>query len=134
MEVKIDGLDQVLQNLNLLVVDEAMESKALNKAGNIAKEAIASQAPVARVNGGTLQRNIKLKRAKNGEALVHTGGAYHAHLVEFGRSGGSAITKKGRRVKWGPTSPNPFFTRGWDASETEAKQAMVDELKKGLGL
>ncbi len=134
MEVKIDGLDQVLQNLNLLVVDEAMESKALNKAGNIAKEAIASQAPVAPVNGGTLQRNIKLKRAKNGEALVHTGGAYHAHLVEFGRSGGSAITKKGRRVKWGPTSPNPFFTRGWDASETEAKQAMVDELKKGLGL
>lgn len=131
MEVKIDGLNQVLQNLNLLVVDEAMESKALNKAGKIAKEAIASQAPVGK---GTLQRNIKLKRAKNGEALVHTGGAYHAHLVEFGRSGGSAITKKGRRVKWGPTSPNPFFTRGWDASETEAKQAMVDELRKGLGL
>jgi len=131
MEIKLEGMDAVLQNLQRLVVDEALESKALNKAGKITQEAIANEAPVDK---GTLKRNIKLRRAKNGEVIIHTGGAYHAHLVEFGRSAGSAITKKGRRVKWGRTNPNPFFTRGFDASKEEAKQALINELQKGLGL
>lgn len=121
----------MLQNLTRMNVDEVTENKALTKAGKITQEAIIAEAPVDK---GTLKKNIKLRRPKDGEALIHTGAAYHAHLVEFGRSGGSAITKKGRKVKWGPTTPNPFFSRGFEQSKSEAMSAMIGELQKGLKL
>lgn len=131
MRVEVSGLDEVLENLNRYIVDEAIENKALTEAGKITQENIKSEAPVRQ---GILKKNIKLRRPKEGQVIIHTGGAYHAHLVEFGRSGGSAILKNGRKVTWGPTFPNPFFSRGYEQSKTKAKQAMVDELKKGLGL
>lgn len=131
MNITINGLDGILQNLMQLNVHEELENKVVNKAAKVAQESIQNEAPV---DDGTLQKNIKIRRAKNGEAVIHTGAAFHAHLVEFGRSGGSVVTKKGRKVTWGPTVPNPFFTRGFNSSEAEAKQVMVDELKKGLKL
>lgn len=134
MDVRIEGLDDILRNLSALNVDEDIENRALSKAGKITKEAIISEAPVAQ---GVLKKNIKLKRPRDGEAVIHTGGAYHAHLVEFGRSAGSIIAvKKGKRQKvtWGSTNPNPFFTRGFEKSKSEAQHAMADEIKKGLGL
>lgn len=131
MQVDIKGLDEALQKLATLNVEEKLINKALNKAGELTKEAIKKEAPV---DSGLLRDEIKAKRAKNGEVVVHSGGGYHAHLVEFGRSGGSVITKKGRLVKWGPTTPNPFFTRGFKVSESKAKEAMVEELQKGLKL
>ncbi|QOY37045.2 HK97-gp10 family putative phage morphogenesis protein [Anaerobacillus isosaccharinicus] len=129
--MKIDGLDSILQKLSILNVDEALENKALNKAGKLTQEAIIDEAPV---DQGVLKKNIKLSRPKNGEAVIHTGGAYHAHLIELGRSGGSTTTKKGKKVSWGSTAPNPFFSRGFEQSKNTAKQAMIDELKKGLKL
>lgn len=131
VELKIEGLETILQNLKKLNLDEALENKALNKAGKITQEAIQEQTPVAE---GILKNNIKVRRAKDGEVFVHTGGAYHAHLIEFGRSGGSAITKKGRKVTWGSTAPNPFFSRGYEMSKANALDAMIDELQKGLKL
>lgn len=137
MKVELDGLEAVLQNLSRFNVDEAIENKALTKAGKITQEAIEKEAPIDKRNKPdmhSLHKNIKLRRPKDGEALIHTGAAYHAHLVEFGRSGGTAITKKGKHVKWGPTSPNPFFSRGFEQSKSEAMSAMVEELQKGLKL
>lgn len=137
MKIEMDGLEAVLQNLSRMNVDESTENRALTKAGNLTKESIISEAPVDKrspEDGGTLKRNIRLRRPKDGEAIIHTGGAFHAHLVEFGRSGGSATTKKGKKVVWGPTSANPFFSRGFEQSKNEAMQAMVSELQKGLKL
>ncbi|OCA84487.1 hypothetical protein A8F94_17480 [Bacillus sp. FJAT-27225] len=134
MEVEVKGLEEILKNLARMNVEEELENKALNKAGEITRDAIRIEAPVKR---GILKENIKLKRPKNGEVLVHTDKAYHAHLIEGGRSGGSTMAmKKGKlqRVTWGPMAPNPFFTRGFETSKGPAKDAMITELKKGLGL
>ena len=128
------------KTLHRLNVDEVIENKALSKAGKVTKESVIEEAPVDKRNPpdyGSLHKNIKVSRPRDGEVKVHTGGAYHAHLVEFGRSGGSIMAiKNGKRQKvtWGKTNPNPFFTRGFAKSRNDAKQAMVDELKKGLKL
>lgn len=137
MKVELDGLVVTLQNLSRFNVDEAVENKALTKSGKIIKAAIEKEAPIDKrnkVDMHSLHKNIKLRRPKDGEAIIHTGVAYHAHLVEFGRSGGSAITKKGKKVKWGPTGPNPFFSRGFEQSKSEAMSEMIGELQKGLKL
>lgn len=108
----MQGMEAIMQNLLNLPLEEADENRAINKAAKIVKEAVIEEAPV---DDGTLKSNIKAKRAKDGEAKVHTGGAYHSHLVEFGRSAGSKYAlKNGKRqlVTWGATAPNPFFTRG----------------------
>ena len=140
MEINIAGLDAVLQNLRQLNIDESLENKALTKAGKITQVAIEKEAPIDKKNladSASLHKNIKLKRPKDGEVLIHTGGAYHGHLVEFGRSGGSAMVKKKgklQKVTWGPTSANPFFSRGFESSNGNAKQAMIEEIQRGLGL
>lgn len=129
-----------------LNIDESVENRALNKAGKITQEAILSEANFgsrSRSKGnkgsqsrGIFKENVKLKRPKDGVVVVHSGGAYHAHLIEFGRSGGSTKPKKGNKksVSWGPTAPNPVFARGFGASVEPAKQAMIDEIKKELKL
>ncbi|MFS0822172.1 HK97-gp10 family putative phage morphogenesis protein [Bacillus sp. 1P02SD] len=142
--MEITGLEVVLQNLRNLNIDEAIENKAVNKAGKITQDAIKSEANFgkrSRSQGhsgehsrGIFRENIKLRRPKYGEVIVHSGRAYHAHLIEFGRSGGTLITKGGKRVTWGSTGANPVFGRGFEKSKDDAQQAMVDELIKGLGL
>lgn len=134
MHVDVKGLDELMKTLLRIPIEEEVENRAVNKAAKVTKEAIAEEAPVDR---GILKKNIKATRAKDGEARVHTGGAYHGHLVEFGRSGGSKeAVKNGKRQKvtWGPTAPNPFFTRGFEKSKEEAQTAMADEIKKVLKL
>src|SRR5690606_14516925 len=110
---------------------------ALNAGGRIMRDGIKAEAPVSPRNGGTLKANIRLKRAKDGVVKIHSGKAYHAHLVEFGRSGGSAKVMMGgkmRTVYWGPTTPNPFMDRGFHANKNTSQDAMADALRRELGL
>lgn len=132
----MEGLDEILQNLISLNVGEPLENKALTKAGKITQEAVIAEAKFGKRSRGTMSKNIKLKRPKDGEVVIHSGGAYHAHLIEFGRSGGKTTPKKGKKksVSWGPTAPNPFFARGFEASGESAKRAMIEEIQKGLKL
>lgn len=136
MEVQITGLEETLQNLMSLNIDESVENRALNKAGKITQEAIKGEAKFGSRSKGTFEKNIKLRRPKDGEVVIHSGGAHHAHLIEFGRSGGSTRPRKGNRnsVSWGPTAPNPVFARGFESSAKEAQQAIIDEIKKELKL
>lgn len=130
----MQGMEAIMQNLLNLPLEEADENRAINKAAKIVKEAVIEEAPV---DDGTLKSNIEAKRSKDGEAKVHTGGAYHSHLVEFGRSAGSKYAlKNGKRqlVTWGATAPNPFFSRGLEKSKDTAINAMADEIKKALRL
>lgn len=137
MELQLTGLQETLQNLSSLNISEQLENKALNKAGKITQKAIEAEAPIDSknpVDHASLHKNIKLKRPKDGEVVIHTGGAYHSHIIEFGRSAGSTITKGGKKVTWGKINPNPFFSRGFEQSKTEAMNALVDEIQRGLGL
>lgn len=137
MRLEMQGMEALLQNLMNLPMEEADENRALNKAANIVKEAVAEEAPIDTENGGTLKNSIKVKRAKDGEAKVHSGRAYHAHIIEGGRSAGSKYAlKNGKRqlVTWGPMAPNPFFTRGFERSKGEAINVMADEIRQVLRL
>lgn len=130
----MQGMEALLENLMNLPLEEADENRALNAAAKVVKEAVILEVPV---DDGTLKKNIKAQRAKDGEAKVHTGGAYHSHLVEFGRSAGSKYAlKNGKRQKvtWGSTAPNPFFARGLENSKSRAVDVMSDEIRKALGL
>lgn len=134
MRLELNGMEAILQNLMNLPLEEEDENRALNKAAKIVKEAVIEEVPE---DDGTLKKNIKAKRARDGETKVHTGGAYHSHLVEFGRSAGSKYAlKNGNRqlVTWGATAPNPFFTRGLERSKETAINAMADEIRKALRL
>lgn len=135
MDIDIRGLDDVLKNLATLNIDAAVEDRALNKAGKITQEAVKNEAPVGKSSGGVkLKNNIRLRRPKDGEVIIHTGRAYHAHILEFGRSAGSTNGKGGVRRSWGAMAPNPFFSRAFEQSKESAKQAMIDEIQKGLRL
>lgn len=127
-------MDDILRNLAQLAMEEETENRALNAGAKVVKEAVIEEVPV---DDGTLKENIKNKRAKDGEAKVHTGKAYHGHLVEFGRSAGSKISlKNGKRQKvtWGATGPNPFFTRGIEKSKGKALDEIANVIKKDLKL
>lgn len=134
MELQLTGLEEALQNLSSLNISEQLESKALNKAGKITQKAIIAEANFGGRSDGVIKQNIKLKRPKNGEVVIHTGRAYHSHILEFGRSAGSTITKGGKKVTWGRINANPFFSRGYEQSKSEALNAIIDEIQRELGI
>lgn len=131
MELEFKGLDDVLENLATLNIDTTVEDRALSNAGKITQDAIKNEAPVDKE---TLKKNIRLRRPKDGEVIIHTGRAFHAHILEFGRSAGSTNGKGGVRRSWGAMAPNPFFARGFEQSAESAKQAMIDVIQKELKL
>lgn len=130
MEINIQGMEALLKIIKDYPLEEAEENRALNAAAKVIQEAVIEEAPE---DDRTLKDNIKVKRSRNGEAKVHTGGAYHAHIIEGGRSAGSKYAlKNGKRqlVTWGAMRANPFFTRAFDKSKDQALDAMIDEIKK----
>ncbi|MGE7020415.1 HK97-gp10 family putative phage morphogenesis protein [Solibacillus cecembensis] len=135
MDLDMRGLEAILQSLVRLPIEEAEENKILNKAAEVVKKAAIEEAPQddGALDEHSLKKNIKIKRAKEGEVKIHSGGAYHAHIVEGGRSAGNKYAlKNGKRqlVTWGATAPNPFFSRAFAKSKAEATQVMIDEIKK----
>jgi HK97 gp10 family phage protein len=135
MKVDFSGLEQLRKQLSQLEKAEEIEQKALNKAGKHLVDRLKTEAPY---DDGTIKESLKLKKAKDGEAVVHTGGAYHAHLIEFGRSGGQTTIqdKNGimRTIKWGDTSPNPFMTRTYESELKTLERIIAEELRRGMGL
>lgn len=138
MRLEVQGMDALLQNILNLPLEEHEENQALNTGAKVVKDAVVEEVPVgkrkSKKNKNTkLKNSIKIKRAKDGEVKVHTGKAYHGHILEGGRSAGSKnVMKKGKRQKvtWGPIAPNPFFTRGFEKSKSDAVNAIADEIKK----
>ena len=133
MDIVINGMEDILKNLMNLPLEEFEENKALNEAAKVVQKAVIEEAPQATEDGGSLKKNIKIKRAKDGEVKVHTGRAYHAHIIEGGRSAGSKVAKKNGKqqlVTWGPIAANPFFTRGYEKSKTNAIKVMADVIKE----
>lgn len=135
MRVDFSGLEAINRRIAQLENAPAIQQKALNKAGKHLLEEVKNAAPF---DDGTLRKNLRVKRVDDQEIVIHTGGAYHAHLLEFGRSAGQkrVRVKNGavRTVKWGATPPNPFMTRTYENQIDNLNRIVIEELRKGLGL
>jgi HK97 gp10 family phage protein len=135
--VKVDftGLESLKNELRKLENNEQIENKALNKAGEYLVDRLKDSSPY---HDGTLRDNLKFKKSKDGEVVVHTGKAYHAHLYEFGRTGGQTtiVDRNGKQrvIKWGTTSPDPFMTRTYESQLPILERIITEELKKGMGI
>jgi len=139
MSLEVQGLQELLNNIRQMGfnVDTRLEEKALKAGANVIEDEIKSEANRIR-DDGTLHDNIDTTDVKNGIITVHTGGAYHAHLVEFGRSAGQGtyIDKNGvtRPVKWGDTTPQPVVQGSFERKKDEAFEEMKKVIKRELGL
>ena len=135
MHIQMTGLDAILNNLAQLPFEDHEENEVANAGAKVVQKYILAEVPSSgdKKKKIKLKKNIKIQKARDGEAKIHTGKAYHGHILEFGRSAGSTTVKKNgkeKKVTWGKINPNPFFTRGSDASESEAKQVMANEIRK----
>lgn len=139
MSLEVQGMDELLRNLKELgsKMDAKTEEKALKAGAKILEEEIKREANNIR-DDGTLYENIKSTKVKNGRIVVHTGGAYHAHLVEFGRSAGQKTykDKRGRirPVKWGSTSPQPVVQGSFERKKDEIFKEMAKVIRRELDL
>lgn len=139
MGIELEGMDALLKSVRKMgqKVSKSVEEKALNEGGKVLVTAAKVNANKVR-DDGTLHDNIKETTVKKGKITVHTGEAYHAHLVEFGRTSGQGTYKDKngviRPVKWGDTAPNPVMQRAFENSKNEIITVMRDVIKKELGL
>lgn len=139
MGMELHGMIELMNSLKGmgLKVTKEIERKALEAGGEILVSAAKAEANRVR-DDGTLHDNIKETEVKNGKLTVHTGQAYHAHLVEFGRSAGQGTYKDKngvrRPVKWGDTSPNPVMARAFEKSKPEIILEMSKVIKREMGL
>lgn len=139
MGLELHGMDELLKSIKKMhgKVSHNVEQKALEAGGHILVEAAKEEANRVR-DDGTLYDNIQETEVKNGKITIHTGEAYHAHLIEFGRSGGQSTYKDKngviRPVKWGDTAPNPVMARAFEKSQKEITKTMTDIIKEELGL
>ena len=139
MSMKLIGMDELMRNIKKLglKVEQQLTEQALKKGSVILQEEVKQEAP--RGKGlRHLQDEIKISKIENGKVSIHTGKAYHAHLVEFGRSAGHGTYKDKngveRKVTWGYTAPNPFMTRAFERKQSEITKEMAKVIKRGLGL
>lgn len=136
MEVDINGLDQVQRMLANIQkrARKGVEERALTAGAEYLKTKVQAGVPV---DDGVYRDGIEVTK-KGKRVIVHSGRVPHAHLVEFGRSGGSTkwTDKNGvsRTVKWGPTSPNPVVARTYERERTKVIQVIGEEVRKELGL
>lgn len=139
MSLEIQGMQELLNNIRQmdLAVDSRLEDKALKAGARVIEAEMKNEANRIR-DDGTLHDNIKSTDVKNGRITVHTGGAYHAHLVEFGRTSGQStyVDRNGvtRPVKWGETTPQPVVQGSYERKKDEVLNEMKKVIKQELGL
>lgn len=137
MSMKMAGMSGLMNRLKKMESDvrTQIKNEALEKGGTILLEAVKKEAPYG---GGPNHLRDEIKKAKvTGDTIdVHTGKAYHAHLVEFGRSAGQGTYKDKngvvRPIKWGYTAPNPFMTRAFENKQQDIIEEMGKVVKRGL--
>lgn len=133
MEVEITGLDQIRRQIAELG-NKKIEERAVKAGAEYLKAKLEASVPV---DDGVYKSGIVVtKRGKR--YIVHTGKVPHAHLVEFGRSGGTAkyVDKKGvtRTAKFGPTAPNPVMARTYESEQNQIVRVIGQTVRRELGL
>lgn len=136
MEVNINGLDQVQSMIADLSKRKAkvVKEQALIAGATFLKKQIQANVPV---DDGVYRDGIEVSE-QGKKYIVHSGRVPHAHLVEFGRSGGQAqyVDKNGvtRTVKFGPVAPNPVVARTVERESQRVIDVMANEVRKELGI
>lgn len=135
MEVDIQGLEGIQRAIqNMAKGGPKLRKRVLKKGADFLADELRGNVPV---DDGVYRDGIKVTE-KGKRAIVHTGTVPHAHLVEDGRSGGTAqyVDKNGvtRTVKFGPVAPNPVVARTYESSKAKIIRIMGDEVKRELGL
>lgn len=135
MEVDVTGMAEIQKMIaNMGRKGKQVGKEATIKGAEYLKTQIQSNVPV---DDGVFRDGIVVtEKGKN--VIVHSGRVPHAHLVEFGRSGGSTkwTDKNGvqRTVKWGATSPNPVVARTYESQRQKVIEIIGADVKKRLGL
>lgn len=133
MDVDITGLDQVRRMISELG-NKKVEEQALKAGAEFLKKQIQANVPV---DDGVYRDGIVVTK-QGKKYIVHSGRVPHAHLVEFGRSGGQAqyVDKNGvtRTVKFGPIGPNPVVARTVEQQTNRVIDVMAKEVRKELGI
>jgi HK97 gp10 family phage protein len=136
MEVEFKGLDQVQRMLADIQkrARKGVGEQALQDGAEYLKSKVQAGVPV---DDGVYRDGIEITK-KGKKVIVHSGRVPHAHLVEFGRSGGSTkwVDKNGvsRTVKWGPTAPNPVVARTYEREQAKIIDVIGKSVKRELGL
>ena len=121
-DMKIDGMENLLAEIEKLgKAGSKIENRALKEAGDVVKESIQNETPR---RTGKLKSSIEVSRVKTkgGIKQVEIGpgsDGYYGKFLEFGT------------VKM---KANPFMSRGYEMSKSEAESKIEEEIKRGLGL
>lgn len=123
--VYVDGLEELLAQLDGLKNVEELMGPGRQKAAEITQAAIKEEAAPHR-RTGKLDQSIQInpdalnKRPKNITFVaVNHSVAPHAHLVEFGARGGQMPA-------------DPFFSRGYQKSRSAALDALMADAKAAV--
>lgn len=121
-DMKVEGMENLLAEIEKLgQAGSRIENKALKEAGDVVKTSIQNETPT---RTGKLKRSIEVSRVKTkgGIKQVEVGpgpDGYYSKFLEFGT------------VKM---KANPFMSRGYEMSKSEAESKIEEEIKRGLGL
>lgn len=121
-DMKLEGMEELLAEVERLgKAGNRIENAALREAGDAVKTSIQNETPT---RSGKLKASISVSRVKTkgGIKQVEVGpgpGGYYGKFLEFG-------TVKMRA--------NPFMSRGYETSKSEAERIIEEEIRKGLGL
>lgn len=121
-KLEFEGMESLLNEIDKLgSVGEKIKKSTLLKAGEKVKDAIISEAPR---RTGNLKENIKVSKLKTKDGMdfievYPSKDAFYAPFLEFGTTKMKA---------------NPFMSRGYESSSSEAEELIIQEIKKELGL
>ncbi|OLS02555.1 hypothetical protein TICRE_13560 [Tissierella creatinophila DSM 6911] len=121
-DMKVEGIEDLLVEIERLGREGSkIENKALKEAGDAVKISIQNETPT---RSGKLKTSITVSRVKTkgGIKQVEVGpgsDGYYGKFLEFGT------------VKM---KANPFMSRGYETSKSEAERIIEEEIRKGLGL
>ena len=121
-DMKLEGMDELLAEVERLgKAGNRIENAALREAGDAVKTSIQNETPT---RSGELKQSIEVSRVKTkgGIKQVEIGpgsDGYYGKFLEFGT------------VKM---KADPFMSRGYETSKSEAERIIEEEIRKGLGL
>lgn len=133
MEIDVNGLAGIQDAIKRLG-NKKLETQALRRGADYLADQIKANVPV---DDGVYRDGITVTE-KGKTAIVHTGTVPHAHLVENGRSGGTAQYKDKNGVtktaKFGPVAPNPVVARTYESNQQKIIQVIGEEVRRELGI
>lgn len=133
MEIDVNGLAGIQDAIRRLG-NKKLEKQALRQGAEYLANQIKANVPV---DDGIYRDGITVTE-KGKTAIVHTGTVPHAHLVENGRSGGTAQYKDKNGVtktaKFGPVAPNPVVARTYESNQQKIIQVIGEEVRRELGI